>query len=78
MQNAKIQLSSSNDIDRDAECKDSTQVEEWTQVPDRLFNGTCLVASLRLSQVEPGRNDVFVLANAIQIEVLKIYQPPED
>ena len=41
---------------------------------------TCLVVSPGLNQFEPGRNDLQCvwLANAIQIEVVKIYQPSED
>jgi hypothetical protein len=43
-------------------------------------SGTCLVVSPGLNQFEPGRNDLQCvwLANAIQIEVVKIYQPSED
>ena len=43
-------------------------------------SGTCLVVSFRLNQFEQGRNDLHCvwLANAIQIEVVKIYQPSED
>jgi hypothetical protein len=43
-------------------------------------SGTCLVVSFGLNQFEPGRNDLQCvwLANAIQIEVVKIYQPSED
>ena len=92
MQNAKIQLTLRTTIctrclsKLKARCPEkvwSDQTKNGLKFPLNSWmptSGTCLVVSPGLNQFEPGRNDLQCvwLANAIQIEVVKIYQPSED
>ena len=91
MQNAKIQLTLRTTIctrclsKLKARCPEKVEaiklrMDSSSRSILECRQGTCLVVSPGLNQFEPGRNDLQCvwLANAIQIEVVKIYQPSED